>query len=76
MASMNKRLDEVLARVKALPDERQSEIADILSDLLDRDELDIQLSPEQIAEIESCLANSEPYASDEEVRALFQRLTK
>jgi hypothetical protein len=76
MTSMNKRLDEVLARVKALPDEQQSEIADVLSDLLDRDELDIHLSPEQIAEIESSLADGEPYASDEEVRALFQRLTK
>jgi hypothetical protein len=73
---MNKRLDEALARVKALPDEQQGEIADILLDFLEQDELNIHLTPEQIAEIESGLADSEPYASDAEVRAVFQRLTK
>ena len=73
---MNKRLDEVLTRVKALPDEQQSEIADILFDFLDQDESDIHLTPEQIAEIERGLADNDPYASDAEVRAVFQRLTR
>jgi hypothetical protein len=73
---MNKRLDEVLTRVKALPDERQSEIADLLVDFLDQEEADIHLTAEQIAEIERGLADSDPYASDAEVRAVFQRLTK
>jgi hypothetical protein len=73
---MNKRLDEAVARVKALPDEQQREIAEILFDFLEQDNLDIQLTPEQIAEIERSLADSEPYASDTEVQAVFQRLTK
>jgi hypothetical protein len=73
---MNKRLDEALTRVKALPDEQQGEIAELLFDLLEQDRLDIRLTPEQIAEIERGLADSEPYASDAEVRAVFQRLTK
>jgi hypothetical protein len=73
---MNKRLDEAVARVKALPDEQQREIAEILFDFLEQDKLDIQLTPEQIAEIERSLADSEPYASDTEVQAVFQRLTK
>jgi len=73
---MNKRLDEALARVKALPDEEQGEIAEMLLDLLEQDGLDVRLTPEQIAEIERGLADDEPYASDEEVRAVFQRLTK
>lgn len=73
---MNKRLDEALTRVKALPDEQQGEIAELLFDLLEQDQLDIRLTPEQIAEIERGLADSEPYASDTEVRAVFQRLTK
>jgi hypothetical protein len=73
---MNKRLDEAVARVKALPDEQQGEIAEILFDFLEQDNLDIQLTPEQIAEIERSLADSEPYASDTEVQAVFQRLTK
>ncbi len=73
---MNKRLDAALTRVKALPEDRQSEVAEILFDFLEQDGLDIHLTPEQIAEIERGLADSEPYASDAEVRAVFQRLTK
>jgi hypothetical protein len=72
---MNKRLDEALTRVKALPDEQQAEVADLLFDFLERGR-DIYLTPEQVAEIERNLADSEPYASEAEVRALFQRLTK
>ena len=72
---MNKRLDEALTRVKALPDEQQSEVADLLLDFLDLGH-DIYLTPDQVAEIERNLADSEPYASESEVRALFQRLTK
>ena len=73
---MNKRLDEVLIRLKALPDEQQGEIAEFLFDVLDQDGPDIHLTPEQISEIERSLADSEPYASDAEVRAVFQRPTK
>jgi hypothetical protein len=73
---MNKRLDEALTRVKSLPEEQQSEVAELLFDFLDRGNLDIHLTPEQLAEIERGLADSEPYASDAEVRAVFQRLTK
>ena len=34
------------------------------------------LSPEQIEEIERRMADDGPYATDEEVRKLFARLTK
>src|SRR5271166_4310235 len=71
---MNKRLDEVLTRVRSLPDEQQGEIADLLLDFLDQE--DVHLTPEQIAEIERGLSDDEPYASDAEVRAVFQRFTK
>ena len=73
---MNKRLDEVLTRVKSLPDEQQSEIADLLLDVLEQDWSNISHTPEQVVEIERCLADSGPYASDAEVRAVFHRLTK
>jgi hypothetical protein len=73
---MNKRLDEAVARVKALPEERQGEVAELLFDFLEPGNVAIHLTPAQVAEIERGLADSEPYASDEEVRALFQRLTK
>jgi len=68
---MNKRLDEVLTRVRSLPDEQQGEIADLLLDFL-TDE-NVYLTPEQIAEIERALSDDEPYASEAEVRAVFQR---
>jgi hypothetical protein len=71
---MNKRLDEVLTRVRALPDEQQGEIAELLLDFLEQE--DIQLTPEQIAEIELGLSDSEPYASDAEVQAVFRPLSK
>jgi hypothetical protein len=71
---MNKRLDEVLARVRALPDEQQDEIAELLFDFLDQG--DIDLTPKQIAEIELGLSDSEPLASDAEVQAVFHPLNK
>jgi hypothetical protein len=37
---------------------------------------DVVLSPEQIAEIERCFSDSEPYAEEAEVREVFARLTK
>ena len=73
---MNKRLEEAAARVMALPDAQQGEIADLLIDVLEQDSLDIQLTPEQVAEIEQALHESDPYASDAEVRAAFDRLTR
>jgi len=73
---MNKRLDEAITRLKALPDDQQSEIADLLIDVLDREAEDIVFSPEQIAEIERALSDDEPYASEEEARALIDRLSK
>ena len=73
---MNKRLDEAITRLKALPEDQQGEIADLLIDVLDRGTEDIVFSPEQVAEIERALSDDEPYATDEEVRAVIDRLTK
>jgi hypothetical protein len=71
---MNKRLDEVLTRVRALPDAQQDEIAELLLDFIEQG--DIHLTPEQIAEIELGLSDSEPFASDAEVQAVFHPLNK
>jgi hypothetical protein len=70
---MNRRLDEAVARVKALPDEQQGEIAELLLDFLEQDEIGIHLSAQQIAEIKHALDDREPYASDAEVRAVYRR---
>ena len=74
---MNPRLEEVIEQVKALPDERQQEVAQMLLAFLDIEQNpDLYLSPEQIAEIERCMSDDEPFATDEEVKAVFERLTK
>ncbi len=73
---MNKHLDDAITRLKSLPEERQREAADLLFDFLDQDSTEICLTPEQIAEIERRLGDEEPYATDAELRATFDRLTK
>ena len=73
---MNQQLEEVLEQVRALPDERQQEVAQVLLAFLDQQNPDLYLSPEQIAEIERRAADDGPYATDEEVRAVFARLTQ
>jgi putative addiction module component (TIGR02574 family) len=73
---MNKRLDEVIARVKELPDDEQQQIAELILEILANQQPDAYLTPEQIAEIERRMSDDEPYATEEEVRAVFDRLTK
>jgi len=73
---VNKHLDEAIERVKALPDDRQREAAEILREFVEHQDMDIHLTPEQIAEIERRLSDDEPYASDEDVRSVLDRLTK
>jgi hypothetical protein len=73
---MNKHLDDAITQVKTLPPERQREVAELLLGYLDQQSEDIRLTPEQIAEIERRLSDDEPYATDEEVRSTFARLTK
>ncbi len=72
---MNRQLEEVLEQVRALPDERQQEVAEVLLAFLDQHP-DLYLSLEQIAEIKRREADDGPYATDEEVREVFARLTK
>lgn len=69
---MNKRLDEVLTKVRALPEQEQQAIAEILTDYL---EAEILLTPEQWAEVDQALAEDD-VAADEEVEAFFARLGK
>jgi hypothetical protein len=71
---MNKQLSEAIARVRELPEDRQQAAAVLLLDFLDGDS-DIELTPEQIAEIERRLEEDD-VASDEEVKAFFDRMKK
>src|ERR1700730_17968646 len=73
---MNQRLEEAIEQVRALPEERQQEAAQILLAFLDQQNSDVHLTPEQIEEIERRMSDDGPYATDEEVRSVFARLTK
>jgi hypothetical protein len=73
---MNQLLEEALVQVKALPEERQQEAAQVLFAFLDQENPELDLSPEQIAEIERRMSDDGPYAIDDEVCAVFARLTK
>jgi hypothetical protein len=73
--AMNKQLDEVIARLRELPEERQQAAAVVLLDFLDHDDEEIELTPEQIAEIEAALKDDD-VATDEEVEAFFARFGK
>jgi hypothetical protein len=73
---VNKQLNDAIERVKSLPDDRQREAAEILLDFVEDQNRDVLLTQEQIAEIERRLGDDEPFASDEEARAVIDRLTK
>src|SRR5690242_14281692 len=73
---MNKQLNDVIMRVQALPDERQVEAAALLLEFLDQGQHDPDLTSEQIAEIERRLSDEEPYATDDEVRSVYRRLSR
>lgn len=73
---MNRRLTDAIERIRSLPEERQQQAASLLLDFLEHDDAEVELTPEQRAEIEEALSDGEPYASDEEVRTFFDRLLK
>jgi hypothetical protein len=67
-----KELGDVIARLGDLPEDRQQAAAVLLLDFLEGTD-DIVLTPEQLAEIERRLED-EDFATDDEVRAFFDRM--
>jgi hypothetical protein len=72
---MNKRLNDAVALISELADEKQEAAAALLLDFLSADGEAIELTPEQVAEIERRL-DADDIASDEEVKAFFERMKK
>jgi hypothetical protein len=71
---MNKQLSEAIARVTSLPEDQQQKAAAILFDFLDGGQV-VELTPEQIAEIERRLTEDD-VATVEEVKDFFDRTKK
>jgi hypothetical protein len=73
---MNKQLSEAITKLGELPEDRQEQAALLLFDFIEQEESDIQLTPEQISEVEQALSDDEPFATEAEARAFFDRLKK
>jgi len=64
----------VLDRVLTWPPERQEDAARILTEMEEQDTTDLQLTDEQVAEVERRLVDPNPkFLTLEEVRARFAR---
>jgi len=64
---------QFIARLRELPEDRQQAAAAWLLDFLEHDQEEIELTPEQIAEIERRLEEDD-VATDAEVKAFFDRI--
>lgn len=73
---MTDRLDEAVAKVRALPADTQEEAAEILLDFIAEDTERYRLTPEQRDEIRRRMALPPKYATDEEVLTTFERLLR
>lgn len=69
---MNSKLSEAIAKVRELPDEQQEAIAELVLDFVEHADEYMNLSPEQLAELDRRLDGND-VASDEEVQAFFAR---
>lgn len=70
---MTKRLEEVIERLRELPDEEQNAIAELVSDIVGSDPTAYRLTPEQAAEVERRLADPSPTVTNDEVRRFFEQ---
>jgi hypothetical protein len=74
------KMEMAIARLRALPLERQEELADYLLDLADSEENPYQLTDEQRAEVELAIKDADKgkFATQKELDALWRRagLTK
>lgn len=73
---MTDRLDEAVARLRALPEDVQQEAADMLLDFVAEDSERSKMSAEQREEIRRRMAAPPEYATDAEVAEVFDRLTR
>lgn len=69
---MTERLEEVIAKVRKLPRDRQEEAAELLLSVVEGSSSPRRLTPQQVAEVERRLDQASQYAPHEEVRARLQ----
>jgi hypothetical protein len=72
---MTKRMDEVMEKVRALPDDTQDEIARLLRAIVEEEDAADDLAPEQEDLLRQRLAEADrqEFATAEEVEAVFAK---
>jgi hypothetical protein len=70
---MNKQLSDAITKLGELPEDRQEQAALLLFDFIEQQENGVELTPEQIAEVELALDEGD-VATEEETKAFFARL--
>ena len=70
---MTKLLDQAIEKVRQLPRERQDEAAELLLSMLDDSPETLQLSAQQVAEVERRLREPAGYVPHAEVLEFFQK---
>lgn len=74
MIDMSKTLEKAIAEARNLPEDRQEQIGQWISDFVEQERSTMTLSAEQIAEVERRLANPNPvFATDEQMAAFFAK---
>ena len=74
---MGKLLDEMIAKAKALPAEKQDEFAELMAYYLEDEGEPEEIPEEHLAAVMEGLAQADrgEFATDEEVREAFRRFT-
>ena len=68
---MKSLLEEAIQQVKALPEERQNDLGEILMTLVEQDVSEFQLNEHQVREVERRLTSTEPMIPFEEIVSHF-----
>ena len=65
-------LEQAIAAIRTLPNERQDEAAALLLNLVQDDPQSVRLGPQQVAEVERRLREPGSYVTHEQVRDFFR----
>ena len=71
---MTQLFDQAVARAKALPEQRQNEIGEMLLALMEQEHSSLRLSPKQQAEVRRRLANPDALVPEDEMQEFFRKL--
>jgi len=72
---VTKRLEQVIARLRGLPESRQNEIEELLDDIAESDPSAYRLTAEQANEVRRRMANPSRTVTNDEIGRFFARRT-